>query len=110
MARVGRIVHFSMGIPFDPERLLESAVFHTGISILWAVTAAVLMTIARRTMSRPVWITGAGVLAMLIVKLFLVDLGHIASIARIVSFLAAGVLILLIGYFAPVPPRSERSA
>jgi uncharacterized membrane protein len=29
-------------------------------------------------------------------------------VARIVSFLATGILILLIGYFAPVPPRSVR--
>ena len=109
-ASVGRAVHFYAGVPYDLESLTDSGIFHTGISILWAVMAGVLMTLSRRWLSRPIWITGAGLLAVLIVKLFVVDLSNIASVARIVSFLATGILILVIGYFAPVPPRSERSA
>jgi uncharacterized membrane protein len=85
-------------------------VFQAGISILWGVTAAALMTLARLRLDRAVWITGAGLLAMLIVKLFVVDLGNVGGVARIVSFLATGMLILAIGYFAPVPPRSEKAA
>jgi len=39
------------------------------------------------------------------VKLFLIDLSHIAGIERIISFIGVGVLMLVIGYFSPVPPR-----
>jgi uncharacterized membrane protein len=109
-AAVGRAVHFYAGVPYDVDSLSDSGIFHTGISILWAATAGVLMTIARRWMDRPIWIVGAGLLAALILKLFVVDLRNIAGVARIVSFLATGILILVIGYFAPVPPRRERSA
>jgi hypothetical protein len=107
---VGRIVHFYLNVPFDLDSLTASYVFQAGISILWGVTAAALMTLARLRLDRAVWITGAGLLAMLIVKLFLVDLGNVGGVARIVSFLATGMLILAIGYFAPVPPRSEKAA
>jgi uncharacterized membrane protein len=66
------------------------------------------MTVSRRRLDRPVWMMGAGLLGALILKLFLVDLGNVGGVARIVSFLATGVLILLIGYFAPVPPRATK--
>jgi uncharacterized membrane protein len=105
-AVVGRVVHFSMNVPFELERLVESAIFQTGISILWGVVAGVLMTLSRLRLDRPIWMVGAALLAALILKLFLVDLGNVGGVARIVSFLATGVLILLIGYFAPVPPRT----
>ena len=107
---VARVVHFYWGVPFDLEALIDSAVFQTGISILWGLTAGLLMTLARVRINRPVWMIGAGVLAALIVKLFLVDLGNVGGVARIVSFLATGVLILAIGYFAPLPPKAERVA
>jgi uncharacterized membrane protein len=36
--------------------------------------------------------------------LFLVDLSHIGTIERIVSFVGVGLLMLVIGYFSPLPP------
>ena len=107
-AVVGRIVHFYLDVPFDLEPLVESPVFQTGISILWGVVAGVLMTMSRLRLDRPVWMVGAGLLGALLLKLFLVDLGNVGGVARIVSFLATGALILLIGYFAPVPPRTTK--
>jgi uncharacterized membrane protein len=109
-AAVARVVHFYMGVPFNPDDLMESFVFQAGISILWGITAGVLMTVARRRLDRTVWVVGAGLLGVLILKLFVVDLGNVGGIARIVSFLVTGVVILLIGYFAPAPPRSEKTA
>jgi len=43
-------------------------------------------------------------------KLFVVDLSGTGTVARIVSFVGVGVLLLIIGYFVPVPPRSARAA
>jgi uncharacterized membrane protein len=106
---VARAVHFYAGVRFDPDDLIESAIFQTGVSILWALTAGSLMTLALRRASRPVWVTGASLLAALILKLFVVDLSNVGGVARIVSFLATGLLILAIGYFAPLPPRTEKA-
>ncbi|HEY7189233.1 MAG TPA: DUF2339 domain-containing protein, partial [Vicinamibacterales bacterium] len=60
---VARVVHFYWGVPFELDLLIESAVFQTGISILWGVTAGLLMTLARMRINRSVWMVGAGVLA-----------------------------------------------
>jgi len=107
---VGRIVHFYLLVPFDFESLTDSYVFQAGISILWGFTAGTLMTAARFRLDRGVWMVGAGLLAMLILKLFVVDLRDVGGVARIVSFLATGVLILAIGYFAPAPPGTEKAS
>lgn len=109
-ALVGRVVHVYLGVPYTPEDLARSAPFQAGLSALWALAALGVMTLARRRLERTMWIAGAGLLGILIVKLFLVDLGKIGAVARIVSFLVAGVLILVIGYLAPAPPRSAKSA
>ena len=41
---------------------------------------------------------------MLVVKLFVVDLSGSGTVSRIVSFLAVGGLMLVVGYFTPLPP------
>ncbi|MBC8119662.1 MAG: DUF2339 domain-containing protein, partial [Burkholderiaceae bacterium] len=46
--------------------------------------------------------------AAVVVKLFFVDLSAQGTIERIVSFVGVGLLIMLIGYLAPVPPAAAR--
>ncbi len=53
---------------------------------------------------RSIWIIGASLLGLVILKLFLLDLANLENVARIVSFISVGVLMLIIGYFAPIPP------
>lgn len=55
---------------------------------------------------RAVWLTGAGFMALVVLKLFAVDLGNTGTIERIISFIGIGALLLVVGYFAPAPPRS----
>ena len=43
-------------------------------------------------------------MAVVIVKLFFVDLANVGSIERIVSFLGVGLAMLVVGYFSPLPP------
>jgi uncharacterized membrane protein len=47
---------------------------------------------------------------MVVLKLFIVDLSGTGTIARIVSFLVVGILMLIIGYFSPLPPKNEENA
>ncbi len=75
------------------------------LSIFWAVLALTLMLIATRLGRRVLWVIGASLMGVVVVKLVLVDLSHLAGLERIVSFIGVGVLMLVIGYFSPVPPR-----
>ncbi|MBF0257457.1 MAG: DUF2339 domain-containing protein [Desulfamplus sp.] len=104
----GRIVHFYFNIPFDLHDLADSVVFQASISILWGVMALFITAFAARTGRRKMWFCGAFLLALLVLKLFTVDLSGIRTVARIISFLAVGGLMLLIGYISPLPPDNQK--
>jgi len=42
-----------------------------------------------------------------VAKLLLVDLSNVGAIARVISFIGAGLMMLLIGYIAPLPPANR---
>ena len=92
------------GVPFSLEAMLQLTLVQTSLSIFWALLALTTMLIATRRANRVVWVTGAGLLAVVFIKLFLVDLSSIGTIERIVSFVGVGLLMLVLGYFSPLPP------
>jgi uncharacterized membrane protein len=53
------------------------------------------------------WVGGAALLGVVVLKLFFVELADRGGLFRIVSFIAVGALLLLVGYFAPVPPTRK---
>jgi uncharacterized membrane protein len=55
------------------------------------------------------WLAGAGLLGLVLVKLFTVDLSGSGTLARVVSFMVVGILILVIGYLSPIPPRQTEA-
>jgi len=102
-----RSIHQWAQIPFESSALFNSVLVQAAFSILWSATALALMLYATHTARRGIWITGAGLLAVVVGKLFLVDLGNSGTVARIVSFIGVGVLLMVIGYVAPVPPGGK---
>lgn len=106
-AGVMRLWHFFDGIRWRLDYLLASFGLQASLSVVWAVTSIVLMVGGNRSGSRSRWLTGATLMAVVVVKLFLVELGNSGGIARIVSFIAVGLLLLLVGWFAPVPPKEN---
>lgn len=53
---------------------------------------------------------GVGLLALVVFKLVLIDMSSVGAILRVVSFIGAGLLMLVIGYLAPLPPKSSIEA
>ena len=106
----GRIVHHYADIGFTWHALSRSVIFHAAISILWSITALGITVWATRAHRRPVWFCGATLLGLVVLKLFTVDLSGSRTLARIISFLAVGTLMLIIGYFSPLPPVSKENA
>ena len=100
-----RTLNHLFGVPFTLNAMLQSTLVQTSLSIFWAVIALTAMLIATRSAKRAVWLAGAALLAIVVIKLFLVDLSRIGSIERIVSFVGVGLLMLVLGYFSPLPPE-----
>jgi uncharacterized membrane protein len=99
-----RAIHHYLGVAWDPFALVRSTVVQAALSIFWGVIALAAMVAGTRHAHRIVWFTGAVLLGIVLAKLFLVDLSRTATVARIVSFIGVGVLMLVIGRFSPVPP------
>lgn len=104
-----RIAHHLLGVAWDPDALLDSSVVQTGVAILWTLLALALMVVAHRRARRALWLVGAGLLGLTVVKLLLIDLNNVGGGARIVAFIGVGVLMLVVGYLAPLPPRDAVS-
>jgi uncharacterized membrane protein len=102
-----RTAHHWGAIPWQLSALLASKLLQAGLTLAWTATAVVLMFFATRRALRPLWMTGAGLLALSIGKLFLIDLGALSGLPRVIAFLGVGTLLLLIGYLSPLPPAAD---
>jgi len=102
---VVRIVHHISGIAWYPVALLHSVGVQSTLSIYWAILGLGGMVLGTKRSRRSIWMVGAGLMVIVVLKLFVVDLGNTGTVARIVSFLGVGVMLLVVGYFSPVPPR-----
>jgi uncharacterized membrane protein len=85
--------------------MLSSQLVQASFSILWTLLALGTMVVATRRSLRTVWIAGAALMGVVVVKLFIVDLSGIGTVERIVSFIVVGLLMLVVGYLSPVPPK-----
>ncbi len=90
-----------------PADIGASRLVQTSLSIFWSLSALVIMLYATRRRLRYSWLVGAGLLAVVVLKLFFVDLSQVGHIARVISFLGSGGLFVLIGYLSPIPPSAE---
>ena len=109
-----RTLHAFIGTPLWTGSLYDvtggawnSEQVQTGLTILWTLIALVATIIASRYGQRTLWFMGIGLLGVVVLKLVIVDLSQTEAIWRVISFLGAGSLILVIGYLAPLPPARE---
>jgi len=93
-------------VPWQADALYGSWLTQAALSITWALCGVIAMVLGHRRTSRVVWVGGAVLLGIVVLKLFFVELANQGGLFRIVSFIAVGALLLLVGYFAPVPPAN----
>ncbi|MED5613927.1 DUF2339 domain-containing protein [Janthinobacterium sp. P210005] len=98
-----RTVSQYLGVPYTFDAMLASQFVQAMLSLVWSVTALLLMRHAARQQRRQQWSLGAVLLGLVVLKLFLIDLSNVGGIERIVSFVGVGLLMVLIGYLAPFP-------
>lgn len=101
-----RALAFVDGTTWTTVGLLQSRLIQTTLAIVWALTAVILMTSATRRHKRHLWLAGAAVFAVVIIKLFVVDMNQSSGLARAGAFIGVALLILVVGYFSPLPPKT----
>ena len=105
-----RTLHQWSGVRFGLEPMMRSMLVQASLSIFWSVLALCAMFVATRLRLRALWLTGAGLMGVVVVKLFFIDLSNVGGVERIVSFIGVGLLMLVIGYVSPVPPSTAGEA
>ena len=99
-----RAAHAAGAAPWAWGALFASSAAQAALAVAWTVLALALAIWAVRAGSRGLWFFGAAVLALVVGKLFFVDLAQAEALVRIGAFLVVGTLMLVIGYRAPLPP------
>jgi uncharacterized membrane protein len=100
-----RSVHFLGGVSWD-ESLTVSPLAQAALSIVWTLAGIAAMLIGKKRGSRAVWFGGAALMAAVLVKLLLIDRQYLHDLPAIIGVLVVGLLLVAVGYFAPVPPKT----
>ncbi len=106
---LARTVHHWAGVSFRLEPMLSSRIYQTSLAIFWALLSLALMVTADRRQSRKVWFAGCALIGATVLKLFLIDLAKSGTVERIVSFISVGILVIVISWFSPLPPKKEEA-
>jgi len=104
-----RATHFLGGVPWD-ESLWRSPLAQAALSVTWTLAGIAAMLLGKRRGSRAVWFGGAALMGVVLVKLLLIDRQFMHDLPAIIGVLVVGVLLVAVGYFAPVPPRAAAPA
>ncbi|MHA3084476.1 DUF2339 domain-containing protein [Acinetobacter sp. ANC 5383] len=103
-----RALHHLLNTPLWSVDIWHNGAVQLSLTLLWTLLACVGMTVASRKAMREVWYMGACILAIVVFKLALLDLSQSATLTRVISFIGAGGMMLIIAYLAPLPPVSPQ--
>lgn len=103
-----RTLHHGIGTPFQWTAIIHEPQVQMAFTLLWSIVAFGLMLLAHKRGERMWWMAGAGLMGLVVAKIFLLDMAQRGSVERIVSFIGAGMLLLVMGYFAPLPPAKQK--
>ena len=101
-----RATHHLGGVPWD-EGLWSSNLAQTALTLVWSVLGVLGWVLGSRRGKRVLWLAGAVLMGVVLLKLLLIDRGRLGNLFGIVSFIAYGLLCTVIGYLAPAPPRAS---
>lgn len=102
-----RIISVHTSLAYFSHEMFASMFTQTCLTILWALAAMASMILSSRYKFRRGWLIGAGLLGIVVIKLFIRDLDGSGTLERIISFIGVGLLSLVLGYISPMPPRKE---
>ena len=102
-----RAVHHLGGVGWSS--VASSVPGQTSLTLVWSVLGMAGWIAGSRRGNRRLWLGGALLMAVVLIKLLLVDRSHLGNLLGIASFIGYGLLATVVGYFAPVPPRGRAS-
>ncbi|WP_434778231.1 DUF2339 domain-containing protein [Neisseria sp. Ec49-e6-T10] len=102
-----RTLSHLLDLPWQFEQLWGSRIVQMTFSLIWAMLSLILMRASNKNKERNIWIIGAFLLTIVIVKLFFIDAAKTNGIERAITFIGVAILVLIIGYISPLPPKKQ---
>ena len=102
-----RLAHHWGDVPFEYQMLLHSQLMHAILSVIWTITSVSLMIYASRHGRRTVWFAGFTLLAVVGLKLMVVDLASKGTVTWTASLIGIALLVIAASYFSPAPPKKK---
>ncbi|SPL70632.1 DUF2339 domain-containing protein [Acinetobacter stercoris] len=102
-----RALHMYLDTPYNSLQIWQDGTVQLSFTLLWVCLALITMSLASRKSLRSMWILGGSILVLVTLKLVLFDLSHVGTLTRVVSFLGAGFVMLIIAYIAPIPEPEQ---
>lgn len=102
-----RSVHQLGSVAWQPDALFASDQAQASVSIVWTILGVIAWVLGSKTARPMVWRLGALLLALVLIKLILIDRHFLSNVAGILSFVAFGLLSILVGFLAPAPPSDK---
>jgi len=99
-----RAVHHLSDAPWSPS-ILDDRIAQATLTVIWSLAGVLAWVIGSRRGHWGVWLCGAILMGVVLLKLLLIDRRYFGDLAGIVSFIAVGALLVLVGRIAPTPPR-----
>jgi uncharacterized membrane protein len=99
-----RAVHHLHHEPWSPQ-ILDAGFSQASLTVVWSLLGVGAWILGSRRANRQVWLGGAVLMAIVLLKLITVDRGYMGNMPGIVSFIAVGLLLVGVGWIAPQPPR-----
>lgn len=108
MATLRGVYHLH-GEPWNGT-ILNSGFTQTSLTIVWSLLGVAGLILGSNRGDRKQWMGGGLLMLIVLGKLVLVDRTYMGNIPGIVSCLAVGLLLVIVGYFAPQPPKEKELA
>ena len=105
-----RMAHYWGDVPFGYDMLKHSYLMHAILSLIWTVTSLSLMIYATQHSQRNVWFAGFSLLAVVGVKLMMIDLANKGTVMWTASLIGIALLVIAASYFSPTPPKHKLEA
>ncbi|PDO84592.1 DUF2339 domain-containing protein [Kosakonia pseudosacchari] len=103
-----RLLAYYGDVAWESESLWQSRLIQTSFALFWMLIALVVMIRATRQHARQQWLCGSVLLGVVLLKLMLVDSAGGGGLSRAIAFIGVAVLVLIVGYFSPLPPKAVR--
>ena len=94
-------------ITWNAYTLWHNNIVQMTASLLWMLSAVILIAIGHCYSLRKIWYSGQLIQITVIIKLIFVDIQETDGLLRAFAFIGVALLMLLIGYLAPIPPKQN---